>query len=534
MWRSQILRSKSKFERLNPWRRDRPLYPSGPSIWKSAGFQFLVGSRKRPLAYITSYQTWVPGYLRNSAEDRTFKESPTIDQGILEWTIGALGDDDTLENFFEDIPGFFQSQTVKDLKGHLPDTFISRFSDSWGGFLTRNLLSNSVNETVKARRLDICMKAMKAIYADNGPSKIFRYFSHLRFDQSPPSLHTAEILVSLCKSSDSDTSELARYTVAKMLPYVRERNDRWIELTQDIFRSPKGILREYIAHGDDSVMLVILIYAARQVIITEPRQWELLSSISKFDILKTLSGLQNEFCSLWNEIVQEAWLRGHHHLDILRGIRHLYIDLHQSTDCAPMFFDASTPDDDFALYNVASYLKCTISAHRSESTVPLLPRLEGPHDPSPPPSPSAPLHSQEFSSPSPDTVPKHIAPEANPATLSSIHESIETVTLDTTRLVVTDVSYSSYQSSPPTASLTANTVRSHHRTTDVPINQMDQASRTPGATFHTLPQSDAVPVVVAPSAVPSAPGDSSTLFFYRLPRHLRLLVLQTTVTRRRV
>jgi len=166
-------------------------------------------------------------------------------------------------------------------------------------------------------------------------------------------------------------------------------------------------------------------------------------------------------------------------------------------------------------------------------TASLLPRLEHTHNLSPP---LAPLHSQKFSAPSPNTVPEHIAPEANPATLSSIHESIETVTLDTTWHVVTEVSYSSYQSSPPTASLTANTVRSHNGATDVPINEIDQASRTPAATFYTLPQSGAVPVIVAPSAVPSAPGDSSTPFFlfHQLFRQLCSLILQTTVTRRRV
>ena len=377
------------------------------------------------------------------------------------------------------------------------------------------------------------MKAIKEICDDDGPSEIFWRLSSLRFDQVPPLIHTAEILEPWCKNNDSDLSELARYTAAKMLPYVRERNDRWIAFTQDVFGLPEDILRGHIAHGDDSVMLAILICAARRVISIDPYKWEMLPSISKFDILDTLPGLQNEFCSLWNEIVQEAWDMDEPG-DILPGIRHLYIALHQGTDCAPTLFDGSTPDGDLRLRISSSYPRCTIHTRDSDSTVPLLPRLDRPHNPSAPPSLSVPLHSQEFPSLSPNTTPEHIAPELNPVTLSSIHESIETVALDTNRLVVTEVSYSSCQSSPPTASLTTNIVRSHHPTTDVPINEMDQTSRAPPATFHTLSQSDAVPVILTPLSVPCEPGDFFNTFFYLLPRHLHILVLQTTVVSREI
>ena len=490
---------------------------------------------KRGLNYMihpfNSSWNWARDYSQVSAEERISKTPPAIDLGILKWTIGALGDDDTLEKFFEHIPGFFHSRAVRDLERPLPDAFLSRFSDAWGGFLARNLLSNSVDDAVKTHRLDVCMKAIKGICDDDGPSEIFWRLSSLRFDQVPPSIHTAEILEPWCKDNDSDISELARYTAAKVLPYVRERDDRWITFAQDVFGLPEGILRGHIARGDDSVMLAILICAARQVISTEPCKWEMLPSISKFDILDTLPGLQNEFCSLWNEIVEEGWDMDDP-VEILRGIRHLYIALHQGTDCAPTLFDGSTPDDDLRLRVESSYPRCTIHTHDSDSSVSLLPRLGHTHNLSPPPSPSAPLHSQELSSPSPNTVPEHIAPEANPATLSSIHESIETVTLDTNRLVVTEVSYSSYQSSPPAASLTTNIVRSHNATNDLPTNEMDRTSRTPTATFHTLPQPDAVPVIVTPLTVSCAPGDFFDTFFYLLPRHLRLLVLQTTVMSR--
>ena len=519
-----------------------------PSQMKLIGKRFGERFASR-VVRITLYQKWVPSYSRNAAEKLASKRSPEIDLRILKWTIGALGDDDTLEKFFEDIPGFFHSQTVKGLEKPLPDAFLSRFSDSWGGFLARTLSSNSVDKSVKTRRLDICMKAIKEICDDDGLSKIFCHLSHLRFDRVSPSIHTVEILSPWCANSDRDISELARYTVAKVLPYVRERDDRWVAFAQHVFGLPEHFLRDHIAHGDNSVLLVILICAARQVINTEPWKWEMLSSISKFDVVNTLPGLKNHFCSLWNKIIEEARDMAHHrdHLNVLRGIRHLYIALHQGTVSAPTVFDASTPSDDFTLYALSSYPSCTISTHRLDPTVPPLPRLDGPQDASPLPPLSesqptlggstvpqqakeaidiagrpssayhSPLHSQESSSPGPNTVPEHIVSQANPATLSSIHESIETVTLDVNRLVIAEMSHFSHQSSPSTAALTANIVRSSDPTTDVPINEMGQTSQTPAATFHTLPHSDAVPVIVTPSTVPCAPGDFFDTFFTYYP-----------------
>ncbi len=76
------------------------------------------------LAYITSGhfgspQTWerflnlskrygdrMVGGVWKVAEETALEQSSEIDFGTSKWTIGALGEDDTLENFFEAIPGF--------------------------------------------------------------------------------------------------------------------------------------------------------------------------------------------------------------------------------------------------------------------------------------------------------------------------------------------------------------------------------------------------------------------------------------------
>jgi len=145
------------------------------------------------------------------AEEIARNRSSEIDLGILDWTISALGEDDTLERFFEVIPGFFNSQMVNDIQRPLPDTFLSRFLDSWGGFVTRNLLSNSISEEIKIRRLVISMNAIKEICYYDDTDRIFSHLSNLRFDQIAPSIQAVQILTPWYASSDTTMSGLARY-----------------------------------------------------------------------------------------------------------------------------------------------------------------------------------------------------------------------------------------------------------------------------------------------------------------------------------
>ncbi|KAF8467101.1 hypothetical protein DFH94DRAFT_639069 [Russula ochroleuca] len=114
-----------------------------------------------------------------------------------------------------------------------------------------------------------------------------------------------------------------------------------------------------------------------------------LDELAQIDIRRTLPGLQHDFCTLWNELVQEAkktpelipeifvYSWGDQPLlleryktalgglvGILRQIRHLYIALHQGTDAAPTAFSASTDDSDRIFHRPSSYPLCDIASHR--------------------------------------------------------------------------------------------------------------------------------------------------------------------------
>ena len=338
---------------------------------------------------------WTVRDSRKAAEKFAFNRSSEIDQSILGWSLGALGEDDTLEDFFAAIPGFFHSYVVKPLKGNLPHKFLSQFASSWGGLVARNLLSNSVADDVKARRLATCMNAIKEIYDDDGLSKFLPNLSSLRFDQVAPSIHAAQILAPWHTATGSDTaSRLARHILAKMLPYVRERDNDWIGLATGVYDLQEKTLHDHINHGDNSVLLAIFIHEARQVIHTEPSKWELLSSISKFDIQHTHLALQNEFCALWNESV----LQGRdpdlpHLLDVLHGTHHLYAALHPSNRFDPTFLD--------------EYPLCEIATHHTEST------HSGPGQPDPPHHTSPRMSRPESTAARPGSTAAQQAEEAN-------------------------------------------------------------------------------------------------------------------------
>jgi hypothetical protein len=90
----------------------------------------------------------------------------------------------------------------------------------------------------------------------------------------------------------------------------------------------------------------------------------ILPSISEFDTKDTLPALQRDFCALWNEIVLQARESYRISISILKGIRHLYLAIHEGTDAAPTQFSTSTKDRDPILSSLSSYPSCSITSHR--------------------------------------------------------------------------------------------------------------------------------------------------------------------------
>ena len=484
------------------------------------------------------YSDKMLGGLWKATEDAALEQSLEIDLGILDWTIGALGEDDTLEKFYEVIPGFLNSQMV-DLRRPLPDTVLSKFVDSLKGFCDRTLSSNSVSEEVKIRRLVISTNATAEICDPADVNEIFFGFLRARINQLPQSIQIAQILAPLCICRDPDVCLDARQKVARILLSVRERDDRWIVLAKNRFGLPEHVLRNHIAYGDNSVLLSILIHVARQVLDNDASNLELLSSISGFDMRNTHAGLQTESCALWNETVLKAKRRGirSYPVLVLRQIRQAYIAIHQGTGADLTSLDASVKYYDPIFYDPSTYPLCNITTHvpdsnaSSRTTFPSVPlpiqidlssnitpnslcvlknqpihgngtttqEAEGPDII--PGLPSYPPRSHEVPSSSQATDLVPVASQISSNTVPPTNEPTEAVSLGITPLLSMEAPYPSRHAALSAADLSTNIMRHDEQTSEIPNNEVPQ---TPVSTSLTVFHPNHV-LTVAPSALPHLP-----------------------------
>ena len=299
------------------------------------------------------YRYWMSGSMEKIAGETASKQSLDIDLDILNYTFSALGDDGSLEGFFEAIPGFFDSKLVKGLREHIPDKLSGTLSDTLDGFLDRTMSTNLIDDKVKLYRLDISLSAINSILV-SGVSSMLRkvFYRHSRQVAKPVEMgHT---VARWCTSNDQRTAQYAHRIVARVLGTARERKDRWIELAVRVYGRLEPYLMDHVE--DDNQSLAIFIHVTRRAYRSDPLL-DVLQAFTQFKIRKTLPELQHHFCALWNKIVEEAKRQGPNSTPviILRRIRHLYIALHKGPQTA---FYLSTNDYDPILFFPLLYPLC--------------------------------------------------------------------------------------------------------------------------------------------------------------------------------
>ena len=366
-------------------RQDSPYYTplSRPAWFLYAGIQYVFlavfiiitlpirVSINQEWRFYYRYGAWILRMLRGmekEVEKAASEQSSEIDFRIFGWTISALGgDDDSLEKFFEASPGWFNSRLMEHLKSDFPEEHLERFWHALDRFMGQTDSSNSVTQSVKSRRVNICRDIISVI-------PYSRYYScdnlSPHFDQAPVSIESLQAMSPWFTHKLDSFSLEARVGVSKNLPRIQERDDRWIALASDVYGIEKPYLEHAVALGGDNVFLAILIHLSRS---NNYNGCVLVGGFPQFDICNTLPGLQHDFCTRWNEMVREGAKKGHiSSLDVLLWIRRHYIALHQGTDAAPTVFSASTRDYDSILRRPSSYPLCDIASHRPESTAPIL------------------------------------------------------------------------------------------------------------------------------------------------------------------
>ena len=301
-----------------------------------------------------------------SAKEVASKPSSIIDTEVVEMTLRVLDGDHALEAFFHAIPGFCDSKLVKT---PLHSRFTAKLQQSLIGFLNRTFSSHLVTESTKSGRLITCLNAAQSALGPSVVSQILGAFFDGQKDEALKTVELGHCLRRWGRRSDDSIDPNVRRVIACIVAHPQDRNDRWTMLVKEVFGVPDGVFQAYLPHGGDSVLLAILIHITREGLRTGRSERGVLESLSQFDIRDTVSELQHEFCTLWNEIVQEARNEGANSTttQTLAGIRCLFSALHQGTNSAPIRFSASPDpidDPDAVLSQLSSYPSCDVPGHR--------------------------------------------------------------------------------------------------------------------------------------------------------------------------
>jgi len=312
----------------------------GGSIWR----------RARDLRW-TYWERLLRG-VEKEFEEIALKAPSAFDGRVLMWTYESLDEDHELEQFFAGIPGFCSSKVVDNPQSSLDSLRSQSVASALKGFLEQTWSSNLVSETIKIRRLVICVRAIDAAYLSIAACEILGNF----FAHRPALLRSVELghcLISWGNNDDRETTLLAQGIIACIVARVPQRNERWFSLTMHHLGISEHVLRGYLDNGN-SVLLAALIHFTRQFVRNSLKaDWEEfpLSDIlwllrSNYNVQDTLPSLQRNFCSLWNEVVLQKRDRDHHLLSsILWEIHPIYATLHQD----------STPSDEFQLCSIPSH-----------------------------------------------------------------------------------------------------------------------------------------------------------------------------------
>lgn len=236
------------------------------------------------------------GGVEGAAENAALVLSSEIDIRVLEWMVDTLDEDDSLEKFYESMPGFYKSDVIKDFPQCLPRNVRSKILSTMVRFLHRTLTSNSISVSVKNRRLAIYLNAASGV--DMSVYILYTNIINGSWRGALQSVELGHFLWSWDKSNISGPFHLyIQGIISFIVASVRERNDRWIALAVDYLNVPEHVVRAYLAHGD-SVLLANFINFTRQLFHFDWVPITALQLVSEFDIRNTLPELQHDFYTL--------------------------------------------------------------------------------------------------------------------------------------------------------------------------------------------------------------------------------------------
>jgi hypothetical protein len=261
----------------------------------------------------------------------------------LKWIFDTAFEDHELVQFFENILGFCRSSAsvVDRPLDRLYTLGKDRLSQAVTRLLDRTWSSNFDLE--KTGRLVVCVKVADAVRLSDAALSILKDIFPWDRHKVLQSVEVGQSLRTPGSTTDQKIDLCAHSIVAGIIANVQESDAGWIALAAGELNKQEDVIRGYIQHGNDSVLLANLIHITRLIFdsLGDPESQDMavessyilpFLSDSSFDIRNTLPGLQYDFLTLWHDIEREAQRNNEDSVvEIQEYLRHLYLALSQGT-----------------------------------------------------------------------------------------------------------------------------------------------------------------------------------------------------------
>lgn len=244
------------------------------------------------------------------------EDSPNLTASTFLWTFNSIDNDHDMDRFLSGIPGFYASARVH-LGGDTLDRFNSdTFPRSIISFMDHILSPNLLPNSKKRNHIEICSRAM------NADPLLLQSTFQWTLQTLSSNIFTCADFVHLAleqlRKNDSDRwiKDYAQCIVAIAINRTQLEDSAWIRITQDYLK-PQHV--QYLREGHN-LQLCNLMYLAEHLAehlkvsqLENSDQFECggiwykaLFEARKLDVRDTAPELREEFCALWNELINVA------------------------------------------------------------------------------------------------------------------------------------------------------------------------------------------------------------------------------------
>ena len=340
---------------------------------------FSCSGHVRWVVYLNDWQVQVLNVIRLTPEKAALKSSSELDARTLMWICDSLDEDHELERFFSGLFGFHRSKLLDAPLYSLNDPQRLRLLQAAIRLLDRTYSSDFLADQLKHQRASICSSVIELLgFVPDTPKLITKLAIRLLSEDGYGPMQSAQAVEFIRNwIYRNGAMPVVRSMYPIVVARVQRHDDRWFTLASEELGIPVTVLKKYATHSNN-LSLAILIYIARRqfTYIREPF-WpsktisDVLRAATNFYVRNTSPDLKQQFCTLWNEMIQEA----HHGSsgipeNILRPIRNLFISLHEGTDSAPTRFSSATSDRDAVLWVPGAYPPCNVRGHIHNDSAP--------------------------------------------------------------------------------------------------------------------------------------------------------------------